>query len=81
MSAKQTLSELLLGIEGLALLRLAFGDDADARRARVREIRDLLQRLDEEPELAAPLDAPEYDSARAPRPTTGRCACSRSSTR
>jgi SAM-dependent methyltransferase len=61
MSAKPTLAELLLGIEGLALLRLAFGDDAEARRARVREIRDLLQRLDEEPELTAPLEAPEYD--------------------
>jgi SAM-dependent methyltransferase len=61
MSAKPTLGELLLGIEGLALLRLAFGDDAEARRARVREIRDLLERLDREPELEAPLDAPEYD--------------------
>jgi SAM-dependent methyltransferase len=47
----------------LALLRLAFGDDPEARRARVREIRDLLRRLDEEPELAAPLGAPEYDLA------------------
>jgi SAM-dependent methyltransferase len=61
MSAKPTLGELLLGIEGLALLRLAFGDDAKARRARVREIRDLLRRLDQTPELAAPLQAPEYD--------------------
>ena len=60
MGAKPTLGELLLGIEGLALLRLAFGDDAEARRARVCEIRDLLQRLDEEPEVAAPLDVPEY---------------------
>jgi SAM-dependent methyltransferase len=59
--AKPTLGELLLGIEGLALLRLAFGDDAEARRARVREIRDLLQHLDDTPELAAPLQAPEYD--------------------
>jgi SAM-dependent methyltransferase len=61
MSAKPTLGELLLGIEGLALLRLAFGDDPETRSARVREIRELLQRLDEEPELAAPLEAPEYD--------------------
>ena len=61
MSAKPTLGQLLLGIEGLALLRLAFGDDAEARRARVREIRELLQRLHEEPELAATLEAPEYD--------------------
>jgi SAM-dependent methyltransferase len=61
MSAKPTLGELLLGIEGLALLRLAFGDDATARRARVGEMRALLERLDETPELAAPLAAPEYD--------------------
>ena len=57
MSAKPTLGELLLGIEGLALLRLAFGEDAEARRARVREIRELLERLDHTPELAAPLPA------------------------
>ena len=61
MSAKPTLGELLLGIEGLALLRLAFGEDAQARVARVREIRELLQRLEDTPELAAPLEAPEYD--------------------
>ncbi len=61
MSAKPTLGELLLGIEGLALLRLAFRDDALARRARVGEMRALLERLDEAPELAAPLEAPEYD--------------------
>jgi SAM-dependent methyltransferase len=63
MSAEPTLGELLLGIEGLALLRLAFGDDGAARRARVREIRELLRRLDEKPELAAPLQAPEYELA------------------
>lgn len=61
MNAKPTLSELLLGTEGLALLRLAFGDDAQARRARVTEIRELLARLGDEPELCAPLAAPEYD--------------------
>jgi hypothetical protein len=85
MSATPTLGELLLGIEGLALLRLAFGDDAEARRARVREIRDLLRRLDEDPELAAPLGAPEYDLTEdmrsGRRPTISRSACSRSSTR
>ena len=61
MSAKPTLGELLLGIEGLALLRLAFGEDAESRRDRKNEIRALLAQLDETPELAAPLDAPEYD--------------------
>jgi hypothetical protein len=61
MSVKPTLGELLLGIEGLALLRLAFGDDAAARRARVSEIRSLVTELEDTPELAAPLEAPEYD--------------------
>jgi SAM-dependent methyltransferase len=61
MDAKPTLGELLLGIEGLALLRLAFGDDAMARRARVGEMRALLERFDEAAELGAPLAAPEYD--------------------
>jgi SAM-dependent methyltransferase len=61
MSAKPTLGELLLGIEGLALLRLAFSDDPAARRARVSEIRALLDRLDDTPELGALLEAPEYD--------------------
>jgi SAM-dependent methyltransferase len=62
MRAKPTLCELLLGIEGLALLRLAFDDDAAARRARVSEIRALLQDLDDDPELAGPLEAREYDT-------------------
>jgi SAM-dependent methyltransferase len=61
MSANPSLGELLLGTEGLALLRLAFGDDAAARRARVDEIRQLLGQLEEQPELAAPLATPEYD--------------------
>jgi hypothetical protein len=76
MSAKPTLGELLLGIEGLALLRLAFGADADARRARVNEIRALLARLE---------DAPEYDLMQGyglwSRPMTSPCACSRSRSR
>jgi SAM-dependent methyltransferase len=63
MSAKPTLGELLLGIEGLALVRLAFGGDALARRARVDEMRALLRSIDDTPELAAPLAAPEYDIA------------------
>ena len=44
MTARPSLGELLLGVEGLALLRLAFTDEAEGRRARVREIRDLLER-------------------------------------
>jgi SAM-dependent methyltransferase len=49
---------MLLGTEGLALLRTAFGGDAKAREARVAEMRGLLDRYDAE--LAGPLDAPEY---------------------
>jgi SAM-dependent methyltransferase len=60
MSARPTLGQMLLGIEGLALLRLAFADDATARTARVSEIRRLLESLEQKPELAAPLDASEY---------------------
>lgn len=61
MAGRPSLGEMLLGIEGLALLRLAFTDDAEARRARVGEIRSLLLGYDDESDLAAPLAAPEYD--------------------
>jgi SAM-dependent methyltransferase len=61
MSAKPTLGEMLLGTEGLALLRLAFTDDAAARQARVDEIRSLLSQPEHAAHLAAPVDAPEYD--------------------
>ena len=61
-SQRPRIAELLLGTEGLALLRLAFTGDEVARGARVEEIRGLLARIDE-PELAAPLAAPEYDLA------------------
>jgi SAM-dependent methyltransferase len=57
---KPRLGELLLGTEGLALLRLAFTGDDAARRARVSEMRSLLQGLDDT-DLGAPLAAPEYD--------------------
>ena len=56
-----TLGQMLLGTEGLALLRLAGTDDAAARAARVAEIRDLVARYDAE--LAVPLGAPEYGLA------------------
>jgi ubiquinone/menaquinone biosynthesis C-methylase UbiE len=64
MSAGQRprLGELLLGTEGLALLRLAFTGDDASRSARVGEMRTLLGRMDE-PELAATLAAREYDLA------------------
>ncbi|MEM7021161.1 MAG: class I SAM-dependent methyltransferase [Pseudomonadota bacterium] len=60
MRDKPRLCELLLGTEGLALLRSAFSDDASARDARVREIRTLLGQMGD-PDLGAPLAAPEYD--------------------
>jgi len=56
------LVELLLGTEGLALLRLAFTDDDASRSARVSEMRGLLERQGE-PELGNPLAASEYDLA------------------
>ncbi|MBD1546238.1 class I SAM-dependent methyltransferase [Labrenzia aggregata] len=60
MGEKPRLGELLLGTEGLALLRLAFTGDEAMRDARVTEMRDLLAHLDD-PDLAAALAAPEYD--------------------
>ena len=60
MGEKPRLGELLLGTEGLALLRLAFTGDEAMRDARVTEMRDLLEQMDD-PELAVPLAAPEYD--------------------
>ena len=56
-----TLGQMLLGTEGLALLRLATTDDASAREERVAEIRDLVDRYDAE--LASPLGTPEYGLA------------------
>ena len=54
-----TIGELLLGIEGLALLRDAFSGDAEARRTRLAEIRRVLESIDQGSELARPFDAPE----------------------
>lgn len=61
MRTKPSLAEALLGIEGLALMRLAFTGSPEDRAARIREMRSLIERLDEEPELTAPIDGPEYD--------------------
>ncbi len=58
---RPSLGEVLLGTEGLALLRLAFTDNAAARRARIDEIRTLIENYDNDPDLAAPLASPEYD--------------------
>jgi ubiquinone/menaquinone biosynthesis C-methylase UbiE len=63
MTSRPSLGELLLGIEGLALLRLASSDDSVARRARVDEMRALLRRTDGAPELDVAAYGPEYDLA------------------
>src|SRR5262245_50974762 len=57
-----TLGEVLLGIEGLALLRLASGDPS-ARQARVAEIRSLLERAGDAGELSSAASGAEYDLA------------------
>ncbi|MGD9507495.1 MAG: class I SAM-dependent methyltransferase [Geminicoccaceae bacterium] len=56
--ARPTFGEMLLGTEGLALLRLAATGDAAARETRIAEIRSLVARYDAE--LSEPLDTPEY---------------------
>jgi SAM-dependent methyltransferase len=61
MVSRPSLGEILLGTEGLALLRLAFTDNAAARRARIDEMQSLLEDYDNEPDLGAPLNSPEYD--------------------
>src|SRR5262245_21061242 len=54
-----TPGEMLLGIEGLSLLRLASGDPA-ARQARVAEIRALLARAPDASELGSAASGAEY---------------------
>jgi ubiquinone/menaquinone biosynthesis C-methylase UbiE len=61
--SRPSLRELLLGIEGLALLRAAAPDDAAARRSRVGEIRALLDAGGGDPELDAPVYGAEHDLA------------------
>ena len=57
---ERSVGEMLLGIEGLALLRLASGGDRSARRARVDEMRALLERMDTD-ELAGAAGGAEYE--------------------
>jgi SAM-dependent methyltransferase len=66
MSSVPTLGEYVLGVEGLALLRLAFTNDADGRAARTAEIRGLLGELDHGTRLRAPIGT-EYDIQRGYR--------------
>ncbi|HXJ77814.1 MAG TPA: methyltransferase domain-containing protein [Candidatus Methylomirabilis sp.] len=63
MTSRPSLGELLLGVEGLALLRLTFVDDPAARQARVSEIRALLHSIDGTSGLDAAVYGPEYDLA------------------
>lgn len=57
-----SLGERLLGIEGLALLRLVTGADPETRRARLDEMRALLASLEREPDLAT-IGGTAYDVA------------------
>ena len=57
-----TLGELMLGVEGLAMLRLLYVDAVDERAARVAEVRDVLARIDTDPAVAAHVGV-EYDIA------------------
>ena len=59
-SAQPTLGEYLIGVAGLALMRLGFTDDTAGRATRTADIRDLLGRLDRDTRLRAPVGA-EYD--------------------
>ena len=63
MATEPTLGEYLLGVEGLALLRLASTSDPVGRAARVAEVRDLVGRLGADPTLRAPIGS-EYDLER-----------------
>ena len=47
--SEPTLGELMLGVEGLAVLRLLYADAAEARAARMAETRHLLDRLADDP--------------------------------
>lgn len=62
MAADASLGERLLGIEGLALLRLVAGGDPEARLARVNEMRALLASIERDPDLAT-LGGRPYDVA------------------
>src|SRR5215467_13122865 len=52
--------EVLIGVEGLALLRGLFDSDDGAAEARLAEVRWVMDR-DQDAELGAPIDVPELD--------------------
>jgi SAM-dependent methyltransferase len=59
-SGQPTLGEYVIGVAGLALMRLGFTGDVAGRAARTADIRDLLGRLDQETRLRQPVGT-EYD--------------------
>jgi SAM-dependent methyltransferase len=61
-SGQPTLGEYVIGVAGLALMRLGFTGDTAGRAARTADIRDLLGRLDQETRLRQPVGT-EYDLA------------------
>ena len=60
MPAQPTLGEYVIGVAGLALMRLAFTGDAAGRAQRTEEIRDILSELGQGTRFRAPV-ATEYD--------------------
>jgi len=61
MATRPRLGELLLGTQGLALMRLAYSGNEAGRQACVDGMRDLLERYDEDSGLLAPLPGSERD--------------------
>src|ERR1700744_5323843 len=59
-SGQPALGEYVIGVAGLALMRLGFTGEAAGRAARIAGIRDLLGRLDQETRLRQPVGT-EYD--------------------
>ena len=58
--AQPTLGEYVIGVSGVALMRLGFTGDAAGRAARIADIHDLLGRLDRDSSLREPVGT-EYD--------------------
>ena len=59
-SDQPTFGQYVIGVAGLALMRLGFTGDAAGRAARIADIRDLLGRLDRDTRLREP-GGTEYD--------------------
>ena len=61
MTGRPTLGQILLGTEGLALLRSVFAHDSAGRATRIAEMQSLLRGLENDSALSSPLEGPEYD--------------------